>query len=164
MDKEIWSLIWKIANFTILVVLLYKLLANRVKTFFENRRMSIENAIKEAEKIKNEAEKKYEELKEKLQNIDKEAEKITELFRKEGLAEKERIIENAKKEAEKIKKQAVQTIEQEAIKARLMIRKEFAELMVKMAADLISKKQNDNDNERIVKEYIENIEKVVELN
>ena len=42
-----------------------------------------------------------------------------------------------------------------------MIRKEVAELMVKMAADLISKNLNDNDNERIVKEYTE---KVVELN
>jgi F-type H+-transporting ATPase subunit b len=161
MEKEMWSLIWKATNLTILVVLLYKLLANRIKTFFENRSKGIENAIREAEKTKKEAEKKYEELKEKLQNIEKEAEKITELFRKEGLAEKERIIESAKKEAEKIKRQAIQTIEQEAIRARLMIRKEFAEAMVKTAADLISKKQTDDDNERIVKEYIE---KVVELN
>jgi len=157
MEREMWGLIWKATNLTILVVLLYKLLANHIKTYFKNRRMSIENAITEAEKTKREAEKKYEELKEKLQNIDKEAEKITELFRKEGLAEKERIIEGAKKEAEKIKRQAIQTIEQEAAKARLMIRKEFAELMVKTAADLISKKQNDNDNERIVKEYIEKV-------
>lgn len=161
MEREMWGLIWKATNLTILVVLLYKLLANRIKTFFENRRMSIENAIIEAEKTKREAEKKHEELKEKLQNIDKETEKITELFRKEGLAEKERIIESAKKEAEKIKRQAIQKIEQEVARARLMIRKEFAELMVKTAADLIRKKQNDNDNKRIVKEYIE---KVVELN
>jgi len=161
MDKEIWSLIWKATNFIILVVLLYKLLADRIKTFFENRSSSIENAIKEAEKVKNEAENKYEELKKKLQNIEEEAEKIKELFRKEGLAEKDRIIESAKKEAEKIKKQAVRTIEQEAAKAEQMIRKEFADVMVKTATDLISKEQTNNDNERIVKEYIE---KVVELN
>lgn len=161
MDKETWGLIWKATNFIILVVLLYKLLANRIKTYFKNRSSSIEKAIREAEKIKKEAEKKYEGLKEKLQNIDKEAENIAELFRKEGLAEKERGIESAKKEAEKIKRQAVQTIEQEVTRAKGMIRKEFAESMVKTAADLISKKQNDNDNERIVKEYIE---KVVKLN
>ena len=161
MEREMWGLIWKATNLTILVVLLYKLLANRIKTYFKKRRISIENAITEAEKTKREAEKKYEELKEKLQNIDKEAEKITELFRKEGLAEKERIIEGAKKEAEKIKRQAIQTIEQEATRARLAIRKELAEAMVKTAAELISKKQNNKDNERIIKEYIE---KVVGLN
>lgn len=161
MDKELWSLIWKATNVIILVILLYKLLANRIKTFFENRSSSIENAVREAEKKKQEAEKKEEELKEKLQNMDKEVKKITELFKKEGLAEKERIKESAKKEADKIKRQTTQTIEQEAIRARLMIRKEFAEVMIKTAADLISKKQNDNDNERIIKEYIE---KVVELN
>ncbi|MFH2012195.1 MAG: F0F1 ATP synthase subunit B [Pseudomonadota bacterium] len=161
MDKEIWGLIWKATNFIILVVLLYKLLANRVKDFFENRRSNIESAIKEAEKIKKQAETKHEELNLKLQNMDKEAEKIIEFFRKEGLAEKERIIENAKREAEKINKQAIQRIEQEAARAKLMIRKELADLIVKNASDLISKEQNDNDNERIVKEYIE---KVVELN
>ena len=161
MEKEIWGLIWKATNFTILVVLLYKLLANRIKTYFKSRSLSIENAVREAEKTKKEAEKKYEELKEKLQNIDKEAENIAELFRKEGLAEKERIIESAKKEAEKIKRQAVQTIEQEVARAKGMIRKEVAESIFKTAADLISKKQNDNDNKKIIKEYIE---KVVKLN
>lgn len=161
MEKEIWGLIWKATNFTILVVLLYKLLANRIKTYFKSRSLSIENAVREAEKTKKEAEKKYEELKEKLQNIDKEAENIAELFRKEGLAEKERIIEGAKKEAEKIKRQAVQTIEQEVARAKGMIRKEVAESIFKTAADLISKKQNDNDNKKIIKEYIE---KVVKLN
>ncbi|RJP57839.1 MAG: hypothetical protein C4549_04620 [Deltaproteobacteria bacterium] len=161
MEKEIWGLIWKATNFTILVVLLYKLLANRIKTYFKSRSLSIENAVREAEKTKKEAEKKYEELKERLQNIDKEAENIAELFRKEGLAEKERIIEGAKKEAEKIKRQAVQTIEQEVARAKGMIRKEVAESIFKTAADLISKKQNDNDNKKIIKEYIE---KVVKLN
>lgn len=161
MEKEMWGLIWKATNFAILVVLLYKLLANRIKTYFKSRSVSIEKAIREAEKIKKEAEKKYEELKEKLQNIDKEAENIAELFRREGLAEKERIIESAKKEAEKIKRQAIQTIEQEVARAKGMIRKEVAESIFKMAADLISKKQNDDDNKKIIKEYIE---KVVKLN
>ena len=160
MEKEMWSLVWKATNFTILVALLYKLLADRIKTYFKSRSLSIENAIREAETIKKEAEKKHEELNEKLQNIDKEAENIAELFRREGLAEKERIIEGAKKEAEKIKRQAVQTIEQEVARAKGMIRKEFAELIFKMAADLISKKQNDNDNERIIKEYIEKVAKL----
>ena len=161
MEKEIWSLIWKATNFIILAILLYKLLADRMKTFFENRKANIENAIREAEKVKKQAEEKQEELKEKLQNMDREKEKIIEFFRKEGLVEKERIIENAKKEVEKIKRQTIQTIEQEAARARLAIRKEIAEAMVKTAADLISKKQNNNDNERIIKEYIE---KVVGLN
>lgn len=161
MEKEIWSLIWKATNFIILVGLLYKLLANRIKTFFENRKGNIENTIREAEKIKKEAEEKQKELEEKLQNIDKETEKIVEFFRKEGLAEKEKIIESAKKEAEKIKRQTIQTIEQEAVKARQAIRKELTEIMVQTAIDLISKKQNDNDNDRIVKEFVE---KVVRLN
>lgn len=157
MEKEVWSLIWKATNLAILFALLYRLLASRIKAFFENRRISIEKTITEAERTKKEAEEKYGELKEKLQNADKETEKIIELFRKEGLAEKERIIKNAEKEAEKIKKQTAQTIQQEEVRAKATIRKDFAETVIRTATDLINRKQNDKDNERIIEEYIEKV-------
>jgi F-type H+-transporting ATPase subunit b len=161
MESELWGLVWKVTNLVILVVLLYKLLVGRVKTFFENRRLAVDKEIQEADMSKKEVERRHGELKEKLENIEKEIEELTELFRNEGLAEKERIIETARKEAEKIKEQGVRAVEQEAIKVRSMIRKEFAESVVKAAEDLVKKRLTGKDQERIVKEYIE---KVVQLN
>ncbi len=161
MDKEVWSLVWKAMNFIILVVILYKLLAGLIRTFFDNRSLSIRKEIEEANRTKKEAERRYEELRVKLENIDKEIEKMTELFKDEGFAEKERIIENARKDAEKIREQATRAIEQEVIKARAMIREEYAELIVEMAENLIKKRLTNKDQQQIVEEYIE---KVVQLN
>jgi len=161
MEKETWSFIWKSLNFIILVILLYKVLAGHVKKFFENRRKGINDEIEEAKALKEDVERRYEELSKKLKNVDKEIEDLTELFKKEGLSEKQRIIEDAGKEAEKIRQQAARTIEQEMIKARSKIRKEYTEVIIEMAEDLIRKKLTESDHERLVKEYIE---KVVELN
>ena len=161
MDKEIWGLIWKFVNFTILAVLLYKLLASHIKTFFKNRGVAVKKEIEEADMARKEVEGRYEELKKKLDTIDEEIEDLKEMFRKEGLAEKERIIESANKEAEKIREQAIRSIEQEVLKAKSMIRKESAERIVKMAEELIKKGLTNKDQERIVTEYIE---KVVQFN
>ncbi len=161
MDKEVWSLVWKATNFIILVVILYKLLAGLIRTFFNNRSLSIRNEIEEANRTKREAERRYEELRVRLENIDKEIEKMTDLFKDEGLAEKEKIIENARKDAEKIREQATRAIEQEVIKARAMIREEYAESIVEMAENLIKKRLTNEDQQQIVEEYIE---KVVQLN
>ncbi|MFH1624840.1 MAG: ATP synthase F0 subunit B [Pseudomonadota bacterium] len=161
MEREVWGLIWRATNFTILAVLLYKLLAPRAKTYFRNRTSGIEGALKEAAELKETAEQKYGELKEKLENIDREIQEIIGSFRKDGLAEKERIVKNAKKEAEKIREQAIRTIEQEIARAKMMIRKEYAELVTTLAEDLLREKLNDDDQERLIKEYME---KVVETN
>lgn len=161
MDKEVWSLVWKATNFIILVVILYKLLAGLIRTFFNNRSLSIRNEIEEANRTKREAERRYEELRVRLENIDKEIEKMTDLFKDEGLAEKEKIIESARKDAEKIREQATRAIEQEVIKARAMIREEYAESIVEMAENLIKKRLTNEDQQQIVEEYIE---KVVQLN
>jgi len=157
MDKEVWSLIFKAINFLIIIVILYKLLAGRVKTFFENRSLAIKKEIQEADMSKKEAERRYEELKNRLENIDEEIKELTAVFEKEGMAEKEKIIESAKKEADKIKDQAVRTIEQEVVKARLMLRKEYADLIIEMSEHLIKKRLTGKDQQQIFKEYIEKV-------
>ena len=161
MDSELWGLFWKAVNFLILAVILYKLLANRLKDFFKNRSSAIENEIKEADQAKMEAERRYEELKKKIENIDKEREELLEVYRQEGLAEKERIIDNARREAEKIKEQANRTVDQEVMKAVSSIRREYVESVMNMAEELLRKRLTDKDHERVVTEYIE---KVVKLN
>ena len=151
------NLVWKIVNFVILFLLLYKLLGGYVKNFFENRSITIKKDIEEADIYKKETERRYEELKKKLENIDKEIQDLTALFEREGLAEKERIIEKARNEAEKIKEQAFRIIEQEVGKAKLMLRKEYAELIVKMSENMIQKKLTGKDQQRIFEEYIEKV-------
>ncbi|MDY6856925.1 MAG: hypothetical protein SWO11_19900, partial [Thermodesulfobacteriota bacterium] len=70
MEKEVWILLFKVTNLIILVVLLYKLLAKRVKEFFLNRSTIIEKEIKEAERLNKEAEEKIEKIENKLKNIE----------------------------------------------------------------------------------------------
>ena len=153
--EALQDLAWRIANFSVLVVVLHILLTRRIVEFFTNRRAAIEEALESAQKQKEAAEKRHAEISKKLSSAKKEIEDISATFLEEGKASRDLIIANAQKEAEKIHIQAKHTIEQEMKKARLALRAEAVDLSVALAEELLKKSLKKEDLERIIKEYIE---------
>jgi len=151
------DLLWRIINFTILVVLLYLLLAKRVKEFLTTRREAIKTALEEARKAREEAERKYREYEERLAILDKRIGKIFSELRAEGEIEKERIVEEAKKAAERIKEQSRLTVAQEVKKAKEGIKEEVARLVIEMAEEILRREIQHSDQERLIQEYLEKI-------
>ena len=72
----------------------------------------------------------------------------------EGEREKENIIKNAHEMAERIKTQADLAIQQEVKTAKEDLMKEIADLAATKAEDLIRENINDQDQERLVEEYL----------
>jgi len=149
--------IWRTFNFAIFVGFLYWLLGNKIKEFFVERRENIKTTLSEALAAKEEAEKKYKELSEKLDKATGEIADISEMIKAQGIAEKERIIEDAKKAAEKMKEDAQRRVEQEFKKASNQLRAEAVALSIEVAEDILKKNITIEDHESIVRDYLDKV-------
>lgn len=157
-EAEDWiELGWKTFNFIILIWFLYWLLAEKIKTFFVDRRKEIKETLENAAKQKVDAEKKYREYSEKIDKASSEIDGIIEMIKAQGLAEKQKIIDDAQKVAQKMKEDAQARIEQELQKAASQLRLEAVHLSVKMAEEILKRNITEKDHEAMIKEYMDKV-------
>ncbi|SFM99045.1 F0F1 ATP synthase subunit B [Thermodesulforhabdus norvegica] len=148
------DLLLRCINFAILVGVLYKLLKKPIVNYFTARRRNIQQLLEEMEKRKEEAERKCAEYKAKLALLDQEVEKIVKEYVEQGERERAKIIEAAERQAEYIKQQAQLAIQQEMKAAKEALRAEVAELTVKAAEDMLKERIGDEDQTRLVEEFM----------
>jgi F-type H+-transporting ATPase subunit b len=148
------DIIWRTMNFVVLAGGLFILLKKPVANALAGRRQGIKDQIDDLEKQKQEAEQQLSEYQQKLNQLEKEVENIVAEYVKDGEAIKAKIIEEAKASAEKLEGQAKKNIEHEFEKAKKEIRAEMADQAVAMAEALIKKSINDEDQKRIISEYL----------
>jgi len=157
--KELLTMGWKILNFVILMVLLYKMLADMIRKFFSGRREEIANMIEQADKAKADAEKQFADVQQKLKNVEKDIHEIKDAIMGELESEKDRIIQEGKASAERILQQAKWTAEQEVIKARKELRDHVVDMAGDMASGMITKSMTPTDQKQILEEYLDKVVK-----
>jgi F-type H+-transporting ATPase subunit b len=157
--SEIWGMIWRIVNFVILMALLYKLLADKIRGYFSGRREEIAQMIEQADKAKEDAEKQFAEIQQKLKNVEKDIQEIKDAIMGELESEKARIIQEGKVSAERIIQQAKWTAEQEVIKARKELRDHVVDMAGDMASGMITKSMTPADQKQILEEYLDKVVK-----
>ena len=150
---------WRMANFAVLLFILYKLMWKKMKTFFAGRREGIKASLEEAEVVKAEAEKKFKEYDVKLKKAEEEIQGISAMIKAQGEEEKKRIIADAERSAAKMKEDANARMDQELKKARNELRLEASDLAVQMAEDILKKKVTKEDHESMVREYLDRMVK-----
>lgn len=148
---------WKTFDFAVLAGFLYWLLAAKVKEFFVGRRKNIKESLENTKQQKAEAEKKYREYSEKIDKASLEIDGIFEMIKTQGVAEKQKIIEDAGKVARKLKEDAQARIEQELKKASYQLRNEAVQLSVQMAEDILKRNVTEKDHESMVKEFMDKV-------
>jgi len=151
------DLIFRLMNFGLLVGVLIFLLRKPMAQGLEARRQGIKDQLGDLERQKQEAESQLAEYKQKLDRLDQEVEKIVAEYVRQGEAAKAKILEEAKASAEKLREQAKKNIEQEFASAKQQLKAEMAEQAVAMAEELIRKSIRDEDQERIIDEYLERV-------
>ncbi len=152
---------YRLLNFSVMIAILY-IVAKKtaIKDFFSIRREEIKKKFDELQTQKYEFEKKAHELESKLKEIEEKKEEIINQFRIEGLKEKEKIIAEAKQRASQIMAQADATIEKEIYSAKEKLKEEIIKIAVQKAQQLISKTIKDKDQDRLVEEFIEKMERL----
>ncbi|MBW2466034.1 MAG: F0F1 ATP synthase subunit B [Deltaproteobacteria bacterium] len=148
------DLLWRVLNFTILLVVLVKVLTKPIANGLRARQQSIKEQFADLEERKAEADSTYQTYEKKLESIDQEIKDIIQSAVAQGEAEKERIIEEAKRAAEDIKRQAEMAIQQEMAEAKLKLREEVANQAVVMAEELIRKNLQEADQVKLIEDYL----------
>ncbi|UCD87076.1 MAG: ATP synthase F0 subunit B [Desulfobacterales bacterium] len=148
------DLIYRVLNFGVLAVALIFLLRKPIAKGLASRRQGIKDQLDDLEKQKQDAEKHLAEYKEKFGRLDQEMERIIAEYIQQGEAAKAKILEEAKAAAEKLQEQARKNIEHEFQQAKLQLKAEMAEQAVAMAEGIIKKHIKDEDQERIIDEYL----------
>lgn len=148
---------WRVGNLILFAIFFTWVYKKYLKEPLENKTEEIKNALKEAEDAKDAANQKMAEYKEKLALLDSKVKEIEAELKKEGEAEKAKIISDAKEMSEKIKLQAKITVEQEIAKAKTELKAVVAELSLETAEKLIKEGIKGDDQSRMAKESIDKI-------
>ena len=148
---------WRVMNFVVLVVALFFVLRKPISQALSSRIKDIREQLASLEAQKAEAEKQLAQYNEKLSQLEGEAEKIVEGYIKQGNEAKAKILKEAQATAEKLQVQARRNIEHEFKRAKEQLRDEVVEAALVKAEGLIREKISDNDQDRLVDEYLEKV-------
>lgn len=148
---------YRLLNFSILAGFLWWMSAKKIKEFFAGRRADIKTSLDQALTAKEDAEKKFKEYAAKLEKATEEIDGIAEMIKVQGLAEKDKLLEEAKKAAVKLEEDTKARMEQEFSNARNQLRAEVAQLSVQMAEELLKRNITITDHEYMVKDYLDKV-------
>ncbi len=148
---------YRVMNFAVLAIALFFLLRKPVSQALNSRVQSIREQLADLENKKKEAEKALAQYESKLSNLDAEAKQIVEEYIQQGRDAKDRIIKEAESAAEKLEHQAKRNIEHEFAQARKRLQEEVLEKAIAKAEEIIQQRITDEDQERLVDEYLEKV-------
>jgi len=160
-SKRLWDLGYRFLNFALLVLILFVVIRKTaVKDFFSARREEIRKKFEDLKRERDAAEKRYRELERELKAFEVKKKEIIAQFEAEGAAESEKIIAEAKARAKQILEQTDLTIRREIQAAKDRLRMQMVEVAAQKAQEIIQKEIKDSDQDQLVEEFIERVEKL----
>ena len=155
--KKTWMKVWEILNFLILAFFLFKLLKDPVKKFFQDRAQMFQQQIEEAEGSSFEAEREFKELEKRFELLDEEIQQLRQVITEQGERERNKIIADAKQTAEYMLEKARLESDMMVQSAKMQLRREVIDEAVVIAEESIKKTIRQEDQERLVNEYLHNL-------
>lgn len=158
---DLLDLLWRFINFALLVIILFIVIKKSpVKGFFSARSEEIRQKLEDLKREKEEAEKRYVQIEKQLKEFETKRNDIIDQYKKEGLVEKDKIIEEAKKRIQQILDQSELTIQQEMQSAKTRLKGEIMELAAEKAREILMKEMDERDHDKLIHEFIEKVGKV----
>ena len=149
------DLIFAVANFLILVLLLGKFLYKPFLGILEKRKQTIEDAFTNADATNRKADEKYEAYTKKLARAEAESREIIKNARLKADDHANMIVEEAKAEAARIKLQAEKEAVREKEKALREVREQIGQLAILAAEQILEKEVAAEGQEEIIDRVLE---------
>lgn len=158
MSEILWDLGIKFLNVSVLGFFAFKLLSRPLNRLVDARAAKIHQELEAAKSANREAEERLQKFRVKTSGIDAEIEDL----RKQALAdidqEQKILLEEVRQAAEHLRQHARDSIRQEVAKARDDLHREAVGLAAGMAAKLVAENIGPEDHDRLVNEYLEEME------
>jgi F-type H+-transporting ATPase subunit b len=149
--------IWKIINFLLLFILLFKFAKKPMQNYFQKRTELIEKTLNEAKEAKAASLKALQEVETRLKAKDTEIEAILAASRKSGEQERDSIIVESDRLKAKIMEQAKTNIEYELKQAKEAIKAEAVELAMELAEKKLKEKLTKEEQEKLLEDSLTKI-------
>lgn len=157
-SADLRDLLYRFINFAIMVIVIaWALKKADIKGIFSRRIEDIRQKLDTLKSDGKEAEEKYRAIEKKLKAFAKERDEIIEQYKKEGEAEKARIIAEANLRVQQIIEQAENNIQQEMQSARDRLKQEVVNLASQKAETIIAREMTDKDQDSLVQDFIERV-------
>lgn len=154
---RIGDMVIQLIFFLVLLVLLKKYAWGPLMSKMQEREEYVANEIDMAENSRAEAEQAVKEANEQLRQTKQEAQKIIEDARNTGADQEKQIIEAARNESDRMKQAAKDEIDSEKEKALQALQDKVASLSVLIASKVIEKEISEQDQEKLINEYIKEV-------
>ncbi len=149
--------LYRVFNFAVAFGLIAFFVTKPLRKAMAGRSEGVAQQLEQSRSARQEAEAKFAEYDAKLDKATAEIDEIYASIRREGEAERERILANAREMAQKIKADAQKAAANEVSTARAALRKEAAALAVSLAEDLLRKNVTEQDQARLIDEYVQKV-------
>ena len=160
-SEKLLDLFYRSICFSLLVIILFVVIRKvGLKEYLSARREEIRKRFNDLKSEREESEKRYLELEKRLKEFEEKKKEMIEQFKAEGVVEKEKIIAEARERAAQILAQADLTIGREIQAARERVMHEVLNAAAQKAQEIISKEIKDSDQDQLVNEFIEKVEKL----
>jgi F-type H+-transporting ATPase subunit b len=150
--------IWTILTFLVLLALLAKFAWRPLLDALERRRLTIENALTDAQRAKEELQRLQRESAEILASARREAEAIVSRSRADADQLREELKQKARAEAASIVGNAERQIQLETARALQQIRSEAVDLSVNIASKILKRNVSRADNEGLIEDTLRQVE------
>ena len=151
--------IWTWIAFILVLIVLGKYTWKIIIKGLNARAEKIKDDLKEAEKIRETAKKSLAAYREQIDNAKSEANSIIENARVEAGRVRETIIREAREEAEANKNKTMLEIDREKEEVTNDMRKQAVDIAVVMAEKILKRNITKEDNQALIDEFINNVEK-----
>src|SRR4030043_1037611 len=157
---DLADLLYRFENFALLVIILFVFIKMaRLTDHLSARGEEIKHMLLDLKRDNEDAEMKCREAESRLMDFEIKRKEIIDQYKKEGLAEKEKIISEAKEKARQLMAQSEMTIQLETESTMYRLRQEIIELAAQRALEIISSEMNEKDNDNLINEFIEKVAK-----
>ncbi|HEX9114189.1 MAG TPA: hypothetical protein VF888_07565 [Nitrospirota bacterium] len=147
----------RLVNFAIIAAVVIYFMRKPVRDFFKNRSAEIAKAMRESQEARERAAAALAEMERKIKELEAETARMVADAKERGEKDRQALVDEGKKVAADVQAQVKQGIDIEVQKAKAALAVEAAQLSVDLAEGKIKKTINNQDHERIVKEYISKV-------
>jgi F-type H+-transporting ATPase subunit b len=154
MDK---NFLLQIGNFLVLAAVLFFVLKKPAQSYFESRARSLKNLVDETRKAYETAMQERDALALRLKQVESETVKLVKSFEEEGLAEKQRILEDAREYAQKIKEDAKRIADSEIKRTKEELKIATIRMSQDLAVKLVAQEITDADEDKLNEGFIKSL-------
>jgi F-type H+-transporting ATPase subunit b len=157
-EPQLGLFVWSLITFIVLMLALWKFAYTPLMKMARARQDSINEAIKDAERLRADADDLLESYRQRLAEAKEEAGAILDRARKAGETTKAEAVEEAKAQAEATLLKARQQIERDTNQALQKIREEVTDLTIAATAKVARTGLSGDDQLRLIRQAIDEID------